>query len=143
MPESRRAAYYRSWGCWERILCYSVGRNAGRFVAENPYEPAKARDSTDGSRLLWVARMGCVGLHGDARVMKKLFALGPTAVNVDREAGGRLVVALLVSAGSDHAFSLFLGRAQRDRRPDVESTKSSPSGEMPPRSTRSLTRGTA
>ena len=45
--------------------------------------------------------------------------------------------------GSDHALPRFLGRAERDRRPEVEATKSSPSGGMTPRSARSLTRGTA
>ena len=48
-----------------------------------------------------------------------------------------------VMHGSDHALPRFLGRAQRDRRPDVEATKSSPSRGMPPRAARSPTRGTA
>jgi hypothetical protein len=38
-----------------------------------------------------MARMGHVGLQGDARVVMKLLAIGPTAVHANRRAGGRLV----------------------------------------------------
>jgi hypothetical protein len=37
--------------------------------------------------------------------------------------------------GGDHALPRVLGRAERDRPADVEATKSSPSGNVLPRST--------
>ena len=53
-----------------------------------------------------------------------------------RAGGDKVVLRVheIALAGSDHTLPRFLGRAQRDRRPDVEATKSSPSGGMPPRS---------
>jgi hypothetical protein len=68
-----------------------------------------------------------------------------TAVAQSTKGAQRLMAAMarLLADGSDHASPRFLGRGERDRRPDVEATKSSPSGELPPCSARSPTRGTA
>lgn len=51
--------------------------------------------------------------------------------------------ARITLGGSDHALPRSFGRTERDRRLEVNATKSSPSGKMLPRSARSLTRGAA